>query len=106
MKLAYGATALARLLSSVIGCGYISGGVAGASFDPIWEVKSAERYPQVVATSRVRVTVALLTGERPPQMFEGIMHAFPVHQERIDIFGHSEIRTISMAGQAEHLPGR
>lgn len=84
IRLAHVATALALLFCSVVGCRYVGGGVAGASFDPIWQVKAAERYQEAVATNRLTVTVARLTDERPPQLFGDIMHAFPVSQERIE----------------------
>lgn len=83
MKLLCGATVVALLLTPVTGCRYIGGGVAGASFDPIWQVKAAERYPVMVSSNRLTVSVARLTGEQPPQLFDGIMHAFPVRQDRI-----------------------
>lgn len=68
---------------AAVGCRYIGGGIAGASFDPIWQVKAAEQYADMVASNRVTVTVARLTGAQPPQLFDGIMHAFPIRQEHI-----------------------
>ncbi|MDI6810028.1 MAG: hypothetical protein QME66_13870 [Candidatus Eisenbacteria bacterium] len=69
---------------ALIGCRYIGGGVAGASFDPIWQVKAAKRYPAMVSSNKVTVSVARLTGEQPPQLFDDIMHAFPVRQDRVE----------------------
>jgi len=68
---------------TAIGCSYIGGGIAGASFDPIWQRNAAEQYPETIATNRVTVNITPRTGERPPQLFDDIMHDFPVSQERI-----------------------
>jgi len=90
--------AVVAVCLTVIGCRYIGGGIAGASFDPIWYVRAAERYAGVVASNKVTVSVARLTGAQPPQLFDDIMHAFPIRQERIeDVF-------VSIAGTS--LAGR
>lgn len=68
---------------TVAGCQYVGGGIAGASYDPIWQVRAARLYVEVVASNRVSVAVTPQPGEHPPQLFEGIMHAFPIREERV-----------------------
>ncbi|MEI8140267.1 MAG: hypothetical protein WCI03_10410 [bacterium] len=70
-------------LLTVAGCRYIGGGIAGASYDPTWQVRAARLYGEGVASNRLAVTVAPLTGEEPPQLFGGIMHAFPIREEMV-----------------------
>ncbi len=76
------------------GCRWIGGGIAGARYDPIWQVRDAKLYGEVVASNKVAVAMAPLTGKQPPQLFEGITHAFPVRQERV------EGALVSLAGTA------
>ncbi len=78
------AMAAVALCLGVIGCRYIGGGVAGASFDPIWRVNSANQYTETVAGDRITVSVSPRTGERPPQLFGEIMRCFPINVERVE----------------------
>ena len=90
------------LCLGVIGCDYIGGGIAGASFDPPWQVKAAKRYVETVATNEISVVLLPLNDEQPPQLFEEIMDKFPINENHIDAEWTPVIGTSFNARYREH----
>lgn len=58
--------------------------MAGASFDPAWRIKAANNYSPTIAADIIDIDILPQNEERPPQLFDEIMHAFPIHIKRVD----------------------
>ncbi len=71
-------------LAIVSGCSIVGGGIAGASYDPIWRVKSAERYRTTIATNFTECLLTATARTRPEQHFDDLMRTFPSEVQRVE----------------------
>jgi hypothetical protein len=65
------------------GCSIV-GGIAGASHDPIWRVKSAERYRPTIATNFTESVLADSGRPHQEQHFDDLMRSFPSAVQRVE----------------------
>jgi hypothetical protein len=70
-------------VSFLAGCSIVGGGIAGAGYDPIWQVKSAEAYRPLVSPMVAETVTPNAAGERPQPHTGDMMRTFPAQVESL-----------------------